>query len=44
MSVIPAKIERNRIKPDGRHHACTPPANHTRGGGEVRCFGTGGGT
>jgi hypothetical protein len=45
MSVIPAKkIERNRNKPDGRNPACAAPANHTRDGEEVCCFGTGGGT
>jgi hypothetical protein len=35
MSTSPAKeIERNRDEPDGRDHACVPPANHTCEGKE----------
>jgi hypothetical protein len=45
MSVIPAKkIERNRNKLDGRHHAYAPPAGQTPDGEDVGCFSTGGGT
>ena len=39
MSTISTKqIEHNRNSPDGRNHACAPPANPTCDGEEVRCF------
>jgi len=43
MGTIPAEtIERNRNHPDGRNHACTPPARQTYDGKEVRCYALGG--